>query len=190
MRNFIERRQRAYLAVVRNEFVHSVTAPDKDEEPNSSDEELSEDFDAHVYSITEASPGKFFCSTERRRFFSNKAPQSYPTKIYSEYSESTIGQNKLLQRKLEKKVKFYCKQSETQCRLIGVKQRAIAARHDKLFPKRPQHNGRIEKPIDITEVNRSYTKESLITLPKINCFSEIVQRKERSRSGRKIHFAV
>ena len=50
----------------------------------------------------------------------------------SEYCEFVLSKNKLLDRKLEKELKFYNSQMKTTCRLMGDKQRAMKVRYDKL----------------------------------------------------------
>ena len=59
------------------------------------------------------------------------ATTNRPTKC-SEYCETVSGKNKLLDRKLQKEMKYYSRQMKTECRLMGDKQRALKSRHDRL----------------------------------------------------------
>ena len=50
---------------------------------------------------------------------------------YSEYCDYVLAKNKLLDRQLEKELKFYKRQMKTECRLLDDRQRVLQARHDK-----------------------------------------------------------
>ena len=65
-----------------------------------------------------------------RRPFTAVAEQQQPPR-YSEYCDYVLAKNKLLERQLEKELKFYQRQMKAECRLLDDKQRVLQTCQDK-----------------------------------------------------------
>ena len=65
-----------------------------------------------------------------RRPFTAVTEQQQPPR-YSEYCDYVLAKNKLLERQLDKELKFYQRQMKTECRLLSEKQRVLQTCHER-----------------------------------------------------------